>query len=162
MRTVIQTVQSPTAFKKVEHCSFAGVPFHLPKKESRLLESDYVELCPKTFQQCIQGFHSPSPDYQFFANSIYKGKEDFCRQSMKLNRIHRTYNHTLQQKLSATTDFIWFEALFKYIKESPHKQYGKKTSYANFQPKIPHSFNSNQYLAGLLDIIQSCSDKHQN
>jgi hypothetical protein len=59
------------------------------------------------------------------------------------------------------TDFIRFEAPFKYMKESPHKEYSKKISYANFKPRIPHSFHY-QYSAELLDIIQSYSDKHQN
>ncbi len=80
---------------------------------------------------------------------------------MKLNRIHRTYNHTLQQKVSATTDYIQFEALFKYMKELPREEYGKKTSHRNFKPRIPHSYIY-QYSAGLLDIIQSYSDTHQN
>jgi hypothetical protein len=115
------------------------VQFHLPKKESRLLESDNGELCPKTFQQYIQGFRSASPYYQFLTNSIYKDKKDFCCQSMKLNRNHRTYNHTLKQKVSATTDLIWFEAPFKYMKEFPHEEYGKKTRYANFKSRISHS-----------------------
>jgi hypothetical protein len=67
---------------------------------------------------------------------------------MKLKRIHRTCNHTLQQKVSATTGYIRFKAPFKYMKELPHKEYGKKTSYANFKSKIPHSY-INQYSAGL-------------
>jgi hypothetical protein len=118
-RTDIQTVASPTAISNIQHCFFAGVQFHLPKKERRLLESDYVELCPKTFCQCIQGFCSATPNYQLLANSICKDKEEFCCQSMKLNRIHRIYNHTLQQKVSASTDFIRFKSAFKYMKELP-------------------------------------------
>ncbi len=77
MRTDIQTVQLPTAFSDIEHHFFAEVQFHLPKKESRLLESDYVELCPKLFQQCIQGFHSVSADYQFMANPSTKTRKTF-------------------------------------------------------------------------------------
>jgi hypothetical protein len=43
---------------------------------------------------------------------------------MKLDRIMKTYNHTLQQKLSLlTTNYIQFKRPFKYMKECTPKDY---------------------------------------
>ncbi len=74
------------------------------------------------FHQCINGFRCAPPDNQFSANSIYVDKDECSCQNMKLDRIMKTYNHTLQQKLSSlTTNYIQFKRPFKYMKECPPK-----------------------------------------
>jgi hypothetical protein len=81
------------------------------------------------FNNASKVFVPLHPIINFCQLHIYKDKEECCCQSMKLNRIHMTYNHTLQQKLSAMTGYIGFEAPFKYMKEFPHEEYGKKINF---------------------------------
>jgi hypothetical protein len=46
-------LESPTTKSKIENCFFNQVIFHLSKKNSILLSSDYIQLSEKTFFQCI-------------------------------------------------------------------------------------------------------------
>lgn len=105
----------------IEHQFFEGVRFYHPKKECRLLKSDYVKLCPDTFHQCIQGFRKTA-DYLLSANSIYMDKGKCCCRFITLNRVRSMYNNTLSRKLSLSAGFIRIEAPFKYIKENPNGQ----------------------------------------
>jgi hypothetical protein len=137
--------------------------FHLQKKESILLESDYVELCPKTFQQCIQGFRfcTSWPDYQFLANSIYKDKKDFFLKVWSwigfMEHIIIIFNRSYQLR----------KLIFGLkIHSSAWKNYPKnnvviKLIMGNFNSRIAH-LHIYQYPEGLLDIIQSYFDTNQN
>jgi hypothetical protein len=92
----IVRVSSPTSSSKIEDCFFRGVQFYLPKNDHIVLDTDYIQICPEMFHQCIYGFRCAPPDYQFSASSIYINKDECSCQNMKLDRIMKTYNHTLQ------------------------------------------------------------------
>jgi hypothetical protein len=44
---------------------------------------------------------------------------------MTINTINKKFDVTLHQKLAQSSGFIQFEARFKFIKDSPSKNYGK-------------------------------------
>ncbi len=120
----IVRVSSPTSSSQIEDSFSRGVQLYLPKNDHIVLDTDYVQLCPEMFHQCINGFRCAPPNYQFSANSIYVNRDECSCRNMKLDRIMKTYNHTLQQKLSSlTTNYIQFERPFKYMKECPPKDY---------------------------------------
>ena len=119
-------LESPPIFKsKIEHRFFSQVIFHLPKKDSILLSSDYVQLSKETFDRCTGGFRNKEPDYQQSSRSIYRDEDGFQCHNMTLNRIHKMFDVTLHQKLAKSNGFIRFEDRFKYLKHSPPKNYGK-------------------------------------
>jgi hypothetical protein len=118
-------LESPTTKSKIENCFFSQVIFHLPKKETILLSSDYVQLSEKTFHQCIGVFHTNEPNYQQSANSIYQDEHRFSCQRMMINTINKQFDVTLHQKLAQSSEFIQFEAWFKLMKDSPPNNYGK-------------------------------------
>ncbi len=94
-------LESPPTFKsKIEHHFFSQVIFHLPKKDSILLSSDYVQLSKETFVQCAQGFCNNEPDYQQSLKSIYRDEERFRCHNMTINSIHKMFDVTLHQKVS--------------------------------------------------------------
>ncbi len=119
-------LESPPIFKsKIENCFFSQVIFHLPKKNSILLSSDYVQLSKETFDMCTGGFRNKEPSYQQSSRSIYRDEDEFRCHNMTLNRIHKMFDVTLHQKLDKSNGFICFEDRFKYLKHSPPKNYGK-------------------------------------
>jgi hypothetical protein len=118
-------LESPTNKSKIENCFFSQVIFHLPRNEPILLSSDYVQLSEKTFCQCTRGFHTNEPDYQQSQNSIYQVKDRFSCQKMTIHTINKRVDVTLHQKLAQSSGFIWFEAWFKFINDSPTKYYSK-------------------------------------
>ncbi len=119
-------LESPSIFKsKIEHSFFSQVIFHVLKKDSILLSSDYVQLSKETFVQCTGVFCNKEADYQQLSRSIYRDEERFRCHNMTLNSIHKMFDVTLHQKLAKSNGFIHFEARFKYLKYSPPKNYGK-------------------------------------
>jgi hypothetical protein len=71
-------LESPPIFKsKIEHSFFSQVIFHVPKKDSILLSSDYVQLSKETFVQCTGVFCNKEADYQQSSRSIYRDEERF-------------------------------------------------------------------------------------
>ncbi len=119
-------LESPTTKSKMKNCFFSQViVFHLPKKNPILLSSDYVRLSEKTFFRCTGGFHTNEPDYQQSANSIYQDQDRFSCWRMTINTINKKFDVTLHQKLAQSSGFIQYEARFKFMKDSPPKNYGK-------------------------------------
>jgi hypothetical protein len=117
---------------KIENRFFSQVIFHLPKKNSIILRSDYVQLSEKTFFQCTGGFHTNKPDYQQSTNSIYQDQDRFSCQRMTMNTINKKFDVTLHQKLAQSGGFIQFEAWFNFMKDSPPKNYGKIICCVNY------------------------------
>jgi hypothetical protein len=71
-------LESPPIFKsKIEHSFFSKVIFHVPKKDSILLSSDYVQLSKETFVQCTGGICNKETNYQQSSRSIYRDEERF-------------------------------------------------------------------------------------
>jgi hypothetical protein len=119
-------LESPTTKSKIENCFFSQVIFHLPKKNPLRLSSDYVQLSEKTLFQCTGGFHTNEPNYQQSANSIYQDQDRFsCQRRRMINTIDKKFNITLHQKLAQSSGFIQFQAWFKFMKDSPPKNYSK-------------------------------------
>jgi hypothetical protein len=71
-------LESPLIIKsKIEHRFFSQFIFHLPKKDSILLSSDYVQLSKETFDRCTGSFCNKEPNYQQSSRSIYRDEDGF-------------------------------------------------------------------------------------
>jgi hypothetical protein len=90
-----------------------------------------------------------------------KDKGKFCDWNITLNRVQSRCSHTLKQKLPSSTDFIWFEDPFKYMKEFPYKEYGKKSHAALLKQTVHHSCKC-PHPPGLLGIFNRKSEQHSD